>query len=89
MNEGVRQGVILSPFLFKLYIDDIIIAKSSTYVDCKYGFMTVNLISLFAVSILIPDSARFCNFCRKNKYSLGQVLQAYTCVLLHINASEI
>ena len=46
-------------------------------------------ISLFTVSILIPDSARFCNFCRKNIYSLGKVLQAYTGVLLHINASEI
>ena len=40
-----------------------------------------NTISLFAVSILIPDSARFCNFCRKNIYSLGQAL--HRCIVAH------
>ena len=56
INEGVRQGGILSPFLFKLYIDDILDEIINTNVGCKLGFMQVNALAYADDIVLIAKS---------------------------------
>ena len=45
VDKGVRQGGIQSPFLFKLYIDDILNKLSSTNVGCKLGLSKMNVLA--------------------------------------------
>ena len=50
------------------------------------------VISLFAVSILIPDSARFCNFCRKIDTLWGKfykLTQVYYCTIMRLKFKSI
>ena len=39
-----RQGDILSPFLFKIYINHIVKNVTETYMGCKLGLKRVNII---------------------------------------------
>ena len=43
--EGVRQGGILSPFLFRFYIRDLIFSITSMNVGCKLLGINVNLLA--------------------------------------------
>ena len=56
INKGVRQGGILSPFLFKLYIDNIISLISEQNVGCKLGFLRINIIAYADDLVLLADS---------------------------------
>ena len=56
INEGVRQGGILSPFLFKLYIDQMISDISAMDVGCKLGFMRINILAYADDIVLIADT---------------------------------
>ena len=45
INEGVRQGGILSPFLFKLYIDSMIREISELEIGCSLRFTRLNILA--------------------------------------------
>ena len=57
LKTGVRQGGILSPFFFALYIDDVIKKISKLSVGCRINYVMMNIIA-FAddVAILAPDA---------------------------------
>ena len=57
INKGVKQGGILSPFLFKLYLDEIISEISKLDIGCKLGLMRINIIGYADDLVLISDSA--------------------------------
>jgi hypothetical protein len=42
--NSVRQGGILSPFLFRLYVYDLIKSISCIRVDCNVGGLIVNIL---------------------------------------------
>ena len=57
INRGVRQGGILSPFLFKLYIEDLMSKISKLEVGCRLGFVRLNVIGYADDIFLLVDSA--------------------------------
>ena len=58
IDKGVRQGGILSPFLFKLYIDNMISHISSQEVGCRLGFLRMNIIAYADDLVILADSAK-------------------------------
>ena len=52
LTAGVRQGGALSPCLFALYVNDVIIKVTSCGIGCHLGFACVNII-LYTDDILL------------------------------------
>jgi len=52
LNAGVRQGGVLSPCLFALFIDDVIEYVHSQNVGCMYNLVKVSII-LYADDVLL------------------------------------
>ena len=61
INQGVRQGGILSPFLFKLYIDELLSDISDLKVGCRLGLIRLNIIGYADDLVLIADSVENLN----------------------------
>ena len=56
IDKGVRQGGILSPFLFKLYIDGIIKSIDEMNIGCKLGHVRINILAYADDLVLISDT---------------------------------
>ena len=56
IEKGVRQGGILSPLLFKLYIDNILELISKKNVGCRFGTVRMNVLAYADDLVLLSDS---------------------------------
>ena len=56
IDKGVRQGGILSPTLFKLYIDHILEEILKLNIGCKLGLLRVNIIAYADDIVLLANS---------------------------------
>lgn len=56
LEEGVRQGGILSPFLFKFYIDDLIRDITAMEEGCMLGISRINIVVYADDIVLITSS---------------------------------
>ena len=56
VDRGVRQGGILSPFLFKVYIDDLIQEISFMSCGCTLGLSRINILCYADDIVLIAES---------------------------------
>ena len=71
---GVRQGGILSPFLFKFYINSIVDDMNEMDMGCRLGLMRVNLITYADdLVILAPSKTLLDIFYSKLKDSLHHI----------------
>ena len=53
INAGLRQGGILSSFLFKVYIDGILNTINKLNVECKLGLTNFNIMAYADDMVLI------------------------------------
>ena len=56
INTGLRQGGILSPFLFKVYIDDILNTINKLNVGCKLGVTNLNIMAYADDMVLLANN---------------------------------
>ena len=91
VNKGVRQGGILSPFLFKLYIDDLITRISSKDIGCRLGFLRMNIIAYADDLALLADSrenlSQLYNILRSGLENLRLTLNKNKSVCMFFNSS--
>lgn len=62
MTNGVRQGGILSPFLFQIYIDALIERIVSTEIGCRIGFFVSNIVAYADDIVILAPSATALQF---------------------------
>ena len=65
IDQGVRQGGILSPFLFNFYINSIIDNISSLQVGCRLGLARINIILYADDVVLLTNSLEDSNLIYK------------------------
>ena len=82
---GVRQGGILSPLLFKVYIDGIIRSITKLGIGCKLGFSTVNIICYADDVVLLATSLEDLN----TLYSTFNFLISNLNLKININKSKV
>ena len=58
ITNGVRQGGILSPLLFNVYMDDLSSSLSNTPIGCSIGVVIVNHITYADDLVIISPSAK-------------------------------
>ena len=64
VSNGVRQGGILSPYLFNVYVDDISQTLNRCRTRCLSGNMTINHLIMYADDwvLLSPSATRLGNY---------------------------
>ena len=55
IDKGVRQGGILSPFLFKLYVNNVLNSISDSDRGCRFGIIRMNILAYADDLVLIAD----------------------------------
>ena len=61
INAGVRQGGIMSPFLFNFYMDELLKTVSSLDCGCKLGVSRVNIVAYADDVAILANSAEQLN----------------------------
>ena len=56
IDKGVRQGGILSPLLFKLYIDDLLAEITDSGTGCKLGILRINILAYADDIVLLANT---------------------------------
>ena len=75
LTAGVRQGGILSPHLFAIYVDDLLVQLSKSKLGCRYRGLIYNAImyadDLLLLSLSIYDLQKMVDICFNVFNSLG------------------
>jgi hypothetical protein len=88
LNCGVRQGGVLSPYLFSVYIDDIIETVAKQQIGCVYRSFVVSII-LYADDILllapsIDSLQKLVNLCQLELSTLDLAINVKKSVCIRI-----
>jgi hypothetical protein len=58
LSAGIRQGGVISPILFAIYIDDVIVAIQNCGLGCHIGMQSVGILMYADDLVLISGSVR-------------------------------
>jgi len=87
---GIRQGGVLSPHLFAVYIDDLIKLIQSSNVGCMIGVISMNIFVYADDIILLAPSVgalqHMISVCETHLAYLDMTLNTKKCVCLRIGA---
>ena len=56
LNSGVRKGGIISPFLFKLYVENILSDLNNNNCGCFFGLTRIAVVAYTDDIVLLADS---------------------------------
>ena len=91
MSNGIRQGSLLSPLLFSLYVDKLSIELNNANIGCYIENMSVNHLLYADDMVLMAPSAPAlndlisicCEFAENNDITFSETIQN-VCVYRHL-----
>ena len=93
VTNGVRQGGILSPYLFNVYLDDLSTELNSIRVGCIMGEMIINHILYADDLVLISPSTRgldtLIKCCEKYGIEHNIIFNVNKCAVMHFKSDSI
>ena len=88
VNLGVRQGGAMSPVLFAIYVDDVLVKLNSSRLGCTVKGLTVNAFmyadDLIILSASVTDLQRLINLCVDSLTTIQLSLNAKKCFCMRI-----
>lgn len=95
IQDGVRQGGILSPFLFKFYIDDLMGNISDMNEGCTFGISKLNILAYADDIVLIAQSindmdklySKLCDMIQNSKLIMNKTKSKL--LIFHKSASKV
>ena len=85
VGRGVRQGGILSPYLFKVYIDQVLNRICSQNIGCKLGFFRINIIAYADDLVLLAPTLEALDML----YGIGSSMLNDLDLLINRNKSKV
>jgi hypothetical protein len=93
LTAGVRQGGVLSPFLFAIYVDDLLNKLNSCALGCYINHLCFNAImyadDLILLSLSILDLQPMINICITELESIDMVLNINKSVCIRIGKRKL
>ena len=90
LSAGVRQGGILSPHLFAVFVDDLLIKLSTSSLGCRYRGLIYNALmyadDLLLLSISIHDLQKMVDICYNFFNSIGLTINIAKSACLRIGS---
>jgi exonuclease III len=88
LKAGVRQGGVLSPLLFVIYVDSVINRLQANGAGCTLGNVYVGCIlyadDLLLISISVTEMQIMIDICTEELHTLDMVLNANKCCIMRV-----
>ena len=92
ISAGVRQGGVLSPYLFAAFVDDVLGSLKKSSLGCRFRGMLINAImyadDLLLMSLSLHDLQAMVNLCVKEFEAIGLSVNISKSACLRIGPSH-
>lgn len=92
LSAGVRQGGILSPYLFTIYVDRLLIDLGQMQYGCRINYECLNSFmyadDLILLSSSVTDMQKMLDFCQNFFHCIDMPVNVNKCKVLRIGAES-